>query len=197
MGARDPRIDAYIDRAAPFAQPILHHLRDIVHGACPAIEEDVKWGFPHFLHHGIVCSMAAFQRHCAFTFWRPEPLGLEAPAGRNRAMGQFGRITGIGDLPSRAVLTRYVKQAAALNASGAKAARPEPKAKTVRVPPALAEALQSDAAARAGYERLTPAQRRDYAAWIDDAKRDETRRRRLATAVEWLREGKPRDWKYR
>ena len=197
MSIRDPRIDAYIDRAAPFAQPILRHLRDIVHGAGPAIEEDVKWGFPHFMHHGIVCSMAAFQQHCAFTFWRPEALGLTAPSGRNRAMGQFGRITSIDDLPARAVLKRYVKQAVQNNIAGAGAPRPAAKTKRLALPAALAAALAADADAKTGFEGLTPSQRRDYAVWITEAKRDETRRRRLATAVEWLREGKPRDGKYR
>ena len=201
MTRKDPRIDAYIAKSAPFARPILKHLRQVVHAGCPQVEETLKWGFPHFLHGGILCSMASFKAHCAFGFWKPARLaaaGVRLPAATEKAMGQFGRLTTLADLPSEAALRRLVKAMAALNAAGVKApAKPRPAARrAVAVPADLLAALRKNRRALATFEGLSPSDRRDYVEWVTEAKREETRRRRLATAVEWLAEGKVLNWKY-
>lgn len=203
MATTDPRVDAYVAKSAPFARPVLLHLRAVVHAAVPDVEETIKWGFPHFMKDGIVCSFAAFKAHCAFNLWKGRKLlGEEASDG---AMGQFGRIASVADLPRKAELVRIVRQAAALNAPGAKAPRaaaekapakarkPRPEAK---VPPDLAAALRKDAKARATFEGFPPSARREYVDWIVEAKAAETRARRLAQAVAWMAEGKRRNWKY-
>lgn len=198
--ARDPRVDAFIARSADFARPILVHLRSLVHEACPAATETIKWGMPHFEHAGsILCMMAAFKGHCAFGFWHQ---GMEKIAGPHRAspeaaMGSLGRITSLADLPSDAVLKRLVCTAADLIESGAPG-RPRP-AKLVRalpVPADLAAALKKNAAAAKTFDAFPPGKRKDYIEWITEAKRDVTRQSRLATTIEWLAEGKARNWKY-
>src|SRR6185369_4149318 len=128
MGKRDPRVDAYIEKSADFAKPILAHLRDVVHAACPQVEETMKWSFPHFMHHGMLCGMAAFKQHCTFGFWKGELIVSGNPSAE-AAMGQFGRLTKLSDLPSKKVLTGYVKQAMKLNEEGVKAPRQEKRAK--------------------------------------------------------------------
>jgi uncharacterized protein YdeI (YjbR/CyaY-like superfamily) len=201
MGKKDPRIDAYIARSGPFARPILKHLRKVVHAGCPEVQETLKWGFPHFMHQGILCSMASFKAHCAFGFWKAgrlagTPAGL--PAADAKAMGQFGRITALSDLPSQRTLLRYVKAVAALNARGVKAPRPaRPAAKRpLAVPEYFTAALRKNRKAAAGFAGFSPSNRRDYVEWVAEAKGEETRRRRLQAAVEWLAEGKTRNWKY-
>lgn len=197
MPSRDPRIDAYIEKSADFAKPILRHLRDVVHEACPDVEEKMKWSFPHFDYKGMMCSMASFKEHCTFGFWKPElVLGDAAKEG---GMGQFGRITSVKDLPAKKVLIGYVKKAMRLNDEGVKPKRAQkprkPRAK-VEVPHDLTAALKKSAKARATFEAFTPSHRREYVEWISEAKREETRARRIAQAVEWMAEGKARNWKY-
>lgn len=203
MGTRDPRIDTYIASSADFARPILSHLRELVHAACPDVEETIKWGFPHFMYEGMLCSMAAFKQHCAFNFWKGAlVLGASNCANGGsgeRAMGQFGRITAVSDLPSKKVLTGYIKEAMRLNAAGvASPARSKPKKakQALRVPEDLAQALSKNRKARTTFETFPPSQKREYIEWITEAKRDETRERRLETAIEWMAEGKTRNWKY-
>jgi hypothetical protein len=195
MGTRDPRVDAYIGKAPAFAQPILVHLRDVVHAACPSVEEDIKWGAPHFLHHGMLASMAAFKAHACFGFWRGKELFPDG--GQDGAMGQFGRLESVRDLPSKKVLAGLVKQAMALNESAAprpkKVARPRPEATPS---PAFAAALAADRKARAAFAAFPPSHRREYVEWIDEARREDTRARRIAQAVEWIAQGKSRNWKY-
>lgn len=198
MGKRDPRIDDYIREAAPFARPVLRHLRRIVHEAAPGIEETIKWRFPHFVQGGIVCSMAAFKAHCSFGFWKGRHvLGSELAQGED-AMGQFGRITRIEDLPPEEALIGWVRKAVELNAKGPAARSPAARkpARPVVVPAPLKRALEASPAARATFRALSPSQRREYAEWIAGAKHEETRDRRIRTAIEWLAEGKPRNWKY-
>lgn len=195
--AADPRVDAYIARAAEFARPILAHFRAVVHEADAGASETLKWGHPAFMHDGILCGMAAFKAHCAIFFWRGSL--IVDPDGRtaNEAMGQFGRITTLGDLPSKATLKRYVKEAVRLNVEGVKPARPARKPKPpAAVPDDLAAALRRNKAARETFERFPPGQRREYIEWIVEAKREETRAGRVRTTIEWLKEGKQRNWKY-
>jgi len=200
MGKQDPRVDAYIEKAAEFARPILLHLRAVVHAGCPEVEETIKWGFPHFDYKGIFCSMAAFKEHCAFGFWKGSLLAARYPdlAHSEEAMGQLGRITSLADLPDEESLIRYVREAAELNDQKVKApARAKPKVeKTLTVPEDLQEALQADPAARATFEGFNYSNKKEYVEWLTEAKSEETRKKRLATALEWMAEGKIRNWKY-
>ena len=140
MSSRDPRVDAYIAKSAPFAQPILEHIRAVVHDACPDVEETIKWGFPHFNYHGMMCSAASFKAHCALTFWLGrQVLGEErADDRREQARGQVGRSTSLKDLPNKSTLKKYIKQAMALNDADVKVSRRPVKkgvaAKAVVVP---------------------------------------------------------------
>jgi uncharacterized protein YdeI (YjbR/CyaY-like superfamily) len=194
MGRKDPRVDAYIDNSAAFARPILKHLRKVVHAACPDVEETMKWSFPHFDYKGMMCSMASFKAHCAFGFWKASlVLGDNAADG---AMGHMGRITALDDLPSEKVLAGYVRRAAALNDQGVKVERTPRRRADVETPEDLTKALRKNKKALQAFESFPPSHRREYVEWIVEAKGDETRRRRLETAVEWLAEGKPRNWKY-
>ncbi|MHA3795172.1 YdeI/OmpD-associated family protein [Sphingomonas sp. YL-JM2C] len=193
----DPRIDAYIDRAAPFARPVLAHLRDLVGKSCPEAEETIKWGFPHFVLGGaILCSMAAFKAHVAFGFWQNRRVtGEQAP--EKDAMGQFGRIAAIADLPDPALLGDMIARAARLIESGEKAPRPLKHARPPVEPPAdLIAALGASPRAAATFEGFPPGQRREYVDWITGAKREETRRKRLDTTIAQLEEGKRLNWKY-
>lgn len=198
---KSPAVDAYIEKSAEFARPILIHLRALVHRGCPTAVETMKWSFPHFEHGGqILCSMAAFKAHCAFGFWHQ---GMEkfvdARLAKTEAMGTFGRIAQREDLPGDAAMLRYIKAAVALIDSGVPArgrntGKRKPEAK---VPPDLAAALKKNKAAAATFEQFSPSHRREYVDWIVEAKREETRQKRLATALEWLAQGKSRHWKYR
>ena len=196
MGTRDPRVDAYIAKQADFAKPILTHLRDVVHAACPGVEEDIKWGAPFFMYHGTLCQMAGFKQHCAFGFWKGALVVGRGSGEDDRAAGQFGRITSVKDLPSKKEITAYIRKAMQLNEEGiavpkAKRARPE-----LPVPVELTAALAKNKKAREVFEAFSPSHKRDYCEWIGEAKREETRTARVAQAVEWIAEGKPRHWKY-
>lgn len=200
MGTRDPRIDAYIERSAEFAQPILRYLREVVHEACPDVEETMKWSFPHFDYlGGMMCSMASFKQHCAFGFWKGSLIMENGGGKAEQAMGHFGRITSVDDLPPREVLIDYIHQAMRLNETGTKApARKQPQKDRpeAEVPNDLSAALEANEAARATFNGFSPSARREYVEWITDAKSDATRQKRLQQAVEWMAEGKQRHWKY-
>ena len=191
-GSRDPRIDAYIDRSAAFARPILRRLRAVVHRGCPDVVETIKWGSPHFEHHGMLCGMAAFKAHCAFGFWNR---ALQIP-DKKGAMGQFGCIRSAADLPADAVLVGYVREAARLNEIGRKVGPVRKARKPLPVPKDLVAALKKRAGATAKFNAFPPGRRREYSEWIGEAKRDETRQKRLRTAVDQIAEGKPLMWKY-
>ncbi|GMU65067.1 MAG: hypothetical protein AMXMBFR36_13410 [Acidobacteriota bacterium] len=195
MPTRDPRIDAYIAKAAPFARPILEHLRKLVHEGCPEVVETIKWSAPAFDFEGSLANMAAFKAHATFGFWKGS-LVFESDKEKE-AMGQFGRIASLDDLPSDRTVIALVKKAAKLNASGAKVSRPlkHPKP-ALATPPDLAAALKKNAKARATFEGFPPSHKREYVEWIVEAKTDATRAKRLATTLEWLAEGKSRNWKY-
>lgn len=196
---REPRVDAYIAQAAPFAQPILRELRERVHAACAEAQEAIKWGMPFFIYRGkILCAMAAFKQHASFGFWQgPSIVGTERSADSG-AMGQFGRLTALADLPGRRELAAMLKQAMALIETGAKqspskSGQPKPRP---RPPADLAAALAGNAAARKTFDGFPPSQQREYVEWVETAKREETRRARVAQAVEWMAQGKARNWKY-
>jgi uncharacterized protein YdeI (YjbR/CyaY-like superfamily) len=198
MPPRDKRIDAYIKSAAPFAQPILKHLREVVHAACPEVEETLKWRMPSFMYHGMLCGMAAFKQHATFGFWKHALIVKGGDAKHEEAMGSFGRITDVAQLPSKRVLTGYIKEAMKLNEEKTKAP-PKPKAKprpAPAVPADLRTAMARSPRAKAHFTKFSPSQQREYVEWVTEAKQPATRARRLATTIEWLSEGKHRNWKY-
>jgi uncharacterized protein YdeI (YjbR/CyaY-like superfamily) len=198
MGKKDPRIDAYIAKAAPFAQPILKLVRKLAHAADPGIEETLKWGMPHFLHEGIVFGMAAFKAHCMLGFWKGSMILDADNKPAEVAMGQFGRITGLADLPADKVLTSYIKQAVKLNLEGIqKAPRPRPKErKPLVIPDYFKASLRKNKKAQATFDGFSPSHKKEYVEWVTEAKQEETRQRRLETAIEWMAKGKSRNWKY-
>jgi uncharacterized protein YdeI (YjbR/CyaY-like superfamily) len=198
MGKRDPRIDAYIAKSADFARPILAHLRDLVHEVCPEVEETMKWSAPHFLYKGMLCGMSSFKEHCAFGFWKSSLVIGKGGGEAEKAAGQFGRITKLSDLPAKKVLIGYIRKAMELNEAGVKTtARSKPKSpKEQVVPEDLADALRRNSEARAAFDNFSPSHKREYVEWITEAKTQATRTRRLETAIQWISEGKPRNWKY-
>jgi uncharacterized protein YdeI (YjbR/CyaY-like superfamily) len=195
MPSFDPRIDAYIEKSADFAQPIMIHLRKLVHKACPDVEETVKWGSPHFDYKGSLAGMASFKEHCAFGFWKHSLLDQKE---LNRdAMGSFGRITSNKDLPSDKAIISLIHQAMELNEKGIKVAKkPAAPKKELVVPDELANALAKNKKAKAAFEGFSYSHRKEYIEWITGAKTEPTRIKRLATTVGWLSEGKSRNWKY-
>ncbi len=196
MPTTDPFVDAYIEKSQDFAKPILNHLRALVHEVCPDVVETKKWSFPHFDHKGILCSMAAFKEHCTFGFWKQSLLEDTAFPAEKEAMGSFGRVTSINDLPGDAVIKKLIKQAIKLNEEGVKVARPVHPKKEIVIPDVLLEALARNEKAAETFNNLPPSCKREYVEWITEAKTEPTRDKRLATTIEWLSEGKRRNWKY-
>jgi uncharacterized protein YdeI (YjbR/CyaY-like superfamily) len=194
--SREPRVDAYIAKAAPFARPILEKVRERVHAAAPEAEEAIKWGAPGFTVDGkILLMMAAFKAHAALNFWRGQELGDGSP--KAGAMGQFGRLTSLVDLPPDEELDQLIREAAALakTAPAPRKVKHEPKP-PAELHPEFAAALDASPKAKQVLDGFSPSARRDYLDWIAEAKQDATRAKRIATAVEWLGEGKKRHWKY-
>jgi len=198
MATKDPRIDAYIAKSAEFAKPILKHLRKIVHAGCPDVVETIKWSRPHFDYKGVMCGMAAFKEHCAFGFWNADLIVDPGENAEKSALGSFGCIRSLNDLPSEKTLIDYVKKAAALNGAGVKATwRTErKKRKPLPMPADFTAALKKNATARKTFENFSPSHRREYIEWVTEAKREETRKERLGKSIKWLTEGKARNWKY-
>ena len=196
MGQKDPRVDAYVEKSAPFAKPILKELRSRVHGEVPGIIETIKWGFPAFMYDGkIFFGMSAFKAHCGAGFWHPLMRGTDkSPEG----IGEFGKITAIGQLPSRGEFAKLARRAKKLADDGVKGPpRPKPPAnRKVTVPKDLAGLLAKNAKARATFAGFPYSKKKDYVTWINEARREETRAQRVATTIEWLAEGKSRMWKY-
>ena len=192
MTTLDPRVDAYIERAAPFARPLLERLRRDLHAASPDLEESIRWGMPAFLHGGrLVAMFAAFKAHASFGFLR-----ANGDAPTREGMGQFGRLTRIDELPDAATIAAVVQAAIARAERGAPPAPRRPPRPDAVVPDDLRAALDGNPSAAAAFAAFPPGQRREYVDWITEAKRHDTRARRLAQAVEWLAEGKPRNWKH-
>jgi uncharacterized protein YdeI (YjbR/CyaY-like superfamily) len=197
MGMKDPRVDAYIRKSAEFARPILTRIRAMVHAACPDVEETVKWGMPAFMYHGLMCGMAGFKQHAAIGFWKSSLILDKSGSRADEAMGQFGRLYSIKDLPAKAVFAGYIRTAMKPNASGVKVPRPRtnPKPKP-KAPPDLQAALSKNRKALATWQAFSPSKQREYVEWITEAKTVATRQKRIVTAVGWIAEGKSRNWKY-
>ena len=191
---RDPRIDAYIDKAGDFAQPVLRHFRELVHSTIEGAEEAVKWGMPHFTHNGKnIAGMAAFKAHCAVI------VHGSGRQGEEDGMGSYGKVKSLDDLPDDAELAaRLVEARERIDVAGSAVKRP-PKRESkpdLPAPQDFEAALRENARARATFDAFPPSQRREYVEWVSEAKQDATRAKRLATAIEWLAEGKRRNWKY-
>lgn len=198
MPTADQRIDAYISASAEFARPILRVIRQTVHQACPEVEETIKWSMPFFMYKGILCSMAAFKQHCAFHIWKGEAI-IADKSRSDQAMGQFGRITSIKDLPSKRTLIQYIRKAKQLHDDGVKSIRSRKKSeekKELVVPAYFTAALKKNRKAQTTFDRFPYSKRKDYLQWVTEAKTERTRNRRLQTSLEWLSEGKSRNWKY-
>ena len=192
---RDPRIDAYLQRAPEFAQPILHELRKRVHAGCPGVTETIKWRAPSFEFNGLLGGMAAFQRHCLFGFWKHDALAAEADEWR--ALGErLGRMTKLADLPGKREFARLLRRAMQLNEQGTKVVRARRAKPAIAMHPEFARALAKAVPAKRQFAAFAPSRQREYLEWIADAKTDATRQRRIAQAVEWIGEGKHRNWKY-
>ncbi|HEY8733287.1 MAG TPA: YdeI/OmpD-associated family protein [Puia sp.] len=202
MPETDPRVDAYLEKAAPFAKPILIKLRKLIFRACPDAKESIKWSFPNYEIYGsMLCSMAAFKEHCAFGFWKAsllrDPEGILRLADKN-SMGHLNKISSAKDLPADAVLIAYLKEASLLNKNKVKPLkRPSAPKKELEVPQLLADELKKNKKALTVFEAFSSSNRREYIEWINEAKTEETMNKRLATTIEWLKEGKSRNWKYK
>lgn len=197
MPTTDSRIDDYIERSADFAKPILNHIRKLVHEAIPDVEEKIKWSMPFFDYKGPLCNMASFKQHCAFGFWKQSLLEQDAFPTEKTAMGSFGRVTSVKDLPGDKLMIKLIRQAAKLNEDGVKIPKkPAKEKKELVVPDTLTAALKKNAKARKTFEEFPYSKRKDYIEWLDEAKTDATREKRLATTIQQLEEGKSRNWKY-
>jgi len=199
MVTKDARIDAYIAEAPAFARPILKHLRKLIHQGCPQAVETIKWGSPFFDYHGLLCGLAAFKAHCSMFFWRDIDIGDLLPKTNTAGagMGQFGKLTSLADLPDDSVLLACIRLAVEQRDSPAsKPKRAKQPVKETPVPPDLKKALSANAKAADTFKNFAPSHRREYIDWIQDAKRPETRARRLHTTLQWLAEGKPRNWEF-
>ena len=194
MGKKDPRVDAFITAAQPFARPILEQIRKAVHAGCPEVEEDIKWRQAAFMYKGILCGMASHKAHVTFGFW-DQMVGDNSKA--DEAGGQLGRLESVDDLPPQKKLIAMVKDAVAKRDAGIKPTRAKtaPKA-PIDMPDVFAAALKKNKKAHAAFDAFSPSHRREYLEWITEAKQEATRDRRVAQAVEWLAEGKSRNWKY-
>jgi len=200
------KVDAYIEKAQPFARPILEHLRGLVHKGCPEVEETIKWSRPFFEYRGtILGNVAAFKEHCSFGFWGEEIGAVLREAGvvQDGGMGSLGRIASIKDLPSEKLMLGWIRQAAAFVDSGNYTSPIAARRKVVKAPapvleapPEFAAALKKNKKASAVFAAFSPSCKKEYVEWIADAKRPETRDKRIQSAVEWIAEGKQRNWKY-
>ena len=201
--AKDKRIEAYIEKAQPFAKPILKHLRELVHKACPEVEETIKWGMPSFDYKGPFCHMASFKQHCVFGFWKAKLIkDPDGYLGENRsqggeAMGNLGRITSLKDLPPDKVMINFIKQAKKLNDDGVKLpANPAKEKKELEIPDYFINVLKKNKKAFETFNNFSYSHKKEYLEWITEAKTEATREKRMTTAIEWMTEGKSRNWKY-
>lgn len=202
MAKKDARVDAYIAKSADFAKPILNHYRALIHKACPEVEETIKWGFPNFDYKGgPMTRMASFKQHCAIGFWKAslmkEGSTLIGRAKSEEAMGHLGRITSLQDLPKDKILLTYIKDAMRLNEEGLKVSnKAKPAKKELEIPEYFLKAISENKKAHKTFEAFSNTNKKEYLLWVAEAKTEETRKKRLDTAVEWMSEGKIRNWKH-
>jgi hypothetical protein len=196
MGKKDERVDAYIEKSADFAKPILRHLRQLIHKACPQVDETIKWRFPSYVYRGILCITPAFKHHCAVVFWYGSIRDAINKGKAKDAWGNLGRIGRLSDLPKDSVLTRSIKESVKLNEKGKKRKAIKPAKRSAEVPAYFTKILKTNKKALAVFQGLGPSHQREYVQWIEEAKREETRDKRLAAMLQMLTKGKTRNWKY-
>ncbi len=200
MSESDSKVDAYIQNAQPFAQPVLEYIRETVHEFCPEATEAMKWSFPHFIYKGKnLCSMAAFKQHCAFGFLLESEMKTmkELTHGREKnSMFTLGKITSVEDLPTKAQLKNCILEAMELTDMGVTIKKASPNAVEPEIPQYFTDALEKNPAAKEVFEKASPSFRKEYIMWITEAKTETTRNKRIAEAIEWISEGKGRNWKY-
>jgi uncharacterized protein YdeI (YjbR/CyaY-like superfamily) len=202
MATKDVKVDLYISKSADFAKPVLNHFRKLVHTACPDVEEKIRWSFPNFDYKGMMCSMAAFKQHCALTFWKAQLMKdktLVAIADSESAMGHFGKITSLKDLPSDKNIIGYIKEAMKPNEDGIRLPvkkKSNSNKKEVKVPNDFSLMLKKNKMAFKTFNHFSLSHKKEYVEWIIEAKTEATINKRMKTAIEWLTEGKPRNWKY-
>ncbi len=193
------KTDEYISKANDFAVPVLAHLRQIIHEECPDIKEVIKWGFPCFDYKGFLCGMSAHKTHCSFLFWKgtlmTDPDGVMEIAGKT-GMGHFGKITSIKDLPEEKVLRKYIREAMELNISGVKVPKKKTPKKELVIPAYFMNAFEKNDAALTSFNDFSYTNKKEYVEWVTNAKTEKTREKRLVQSVEWMAEGKVRNWKY-
>lgn len=202
MGAKDKRIDAYIAKSQDFAKPIMEHIRKLIHKTCPDVTETIKWGMPSFEYKGPFIGFAAFKKHFALGFWKSAIMkdnNVLMGEKAKGAMGNLGKIESIEDLPKDAVLVKWIKEAKKLNDEGVKIdkkEKPKHKRKEYTMPDYFQKVLNRNKKAKSTFDNFAPSHKREYLEWICEAKAEETRNKRMETAIEWLTEGKSRNWKY-
>lgn len=200
MPKTEPKIDAYIEKAQPFAKPILEYIRETVHEYCPDAEEAMKWSFPNFLYKNrILCSMSAFKAHCAFGFWLESEMKTMKEITKDReknSMFNLGKITKIDDLPSKAQLKACIKEAMELTDMGVTLKKSTPSKTENEIPETFQNSLNANEKAKVIFQKSSPSFRKEYNMWIADAKTEATRNKRIQQAIEWILEGKSRNWKY-
>ena len=196
---RDKGIDTYIKKSKDFAKPVLNHFRELVHKNCPEAGETLKWGFPHFQYKGILCSMASFNQHCAIGFWKGSLIPELKAVEDDSAMGHLGKITSLDDLPSDKLLGTIIKKAMKLNDEGLKSpTRSKPKATIeLKIPEYIIKAVKKNKKAHETFTNFSNSNKKEYVQWIEEAKTESTKQKRMETMLEWLEEGKDRNWKYR
>jgi uncharacterized protein YdeI (YjbR/CyaY-like superfamily) len=201
MAFKNPKVDAYIDKSADFAKPILKHFRKVIHEACPEVTETIKWGMPSFDYHGILCGFAAFKNHCSLGFWKAglmkDAAFLQSEEAKG-SMGNIGKIHSIKELPSDKQLIKWIREAMKLNEQGIKKTKEASKHPRIEIttPDWLIAAIRKNKKAWSVFDKFSPSHKKDYVEWITEAKTEETREKRLLQALEWMAEGKPRNWKY-
>jgi len=199
MGKREKAVDTYISKSQNFAKPILKHIRKLIHKGCPDVEEKMKWSFPTFNYKGsILCNMAAFKQHATFGFWKASLLRSNGvmPQADGSAMGQFGKITKLSDLPADRTILKIVKEAVKLEDDGVKLHKKKISRKKIVIPDSFKKELNKNKKAQKTFDDFSPSRKKEYVEWINEAKTEVTRNKRLKTSIEWLSEGKPRNWKY-
>jgi uncharacterized protein YdeI (YjbR/CyaY-like superfamily) len=197
MAKRNSKVDAYITKARPFAKPILKRLRTIIHKGCPQVTEEIKWGAPFYLYQNrVLCATMAFKAHCAIIFWKAALISKKKGKKAKDEMKRWRRISILEELPSEQDLLAYIKLAMHFNEPTTKLPPREKRSAPVKVPNDLMYALRANPKALATFEAFTPTRKKDYVYWINGAKTEETRERRLETAIDWMSEGKSRNWKY-
>lgn len=201
MANLNSKVTEYIAKSAGFAKPILNQLREIIHSTCPDVEEDIKWGTPHYSYKGDhLCMMAGFKNHCSFSLYKAEMMKDKAIQDSVRAGKKFGfmeKVKSIDELPAKKVLVAYIKEAMAINESGIKKAKPKTdKPKVVEMPDYFAKALKANTKANKVFAEKSDSFRKEYIVWISGAKTEDTRRNRIEQSLEWIAEGKGRFWQY-